>query len=431
MVRFLLTSDAEVQASFPGVAWCSVSWGPQKRTSGSEFMPLVRMRSFSITLRALLLPGLAAALLVSAACSRKPEPTAEEPGAQPSAPESAGGREAMAEGEVMIDPRRQQLTGVTFATVERRDVDQEIRTVGNVTYDESRLSDVTLKFEGWIEELFVDKTGELVRKNDRLFTLYSPALVSTQEDYLVALDNYRRLEGSGDERAIEGAKDFLAAAHRRLDYWDIEDKHVRELEEDRRVLRTLPIHAPASGYVIDKDVVAGAHVPAGKRLYRLADLDEVWVLADVYEYELPLVHVGQPAEVSLPYIPDRRFHGRVGYIYPYLEAQERTVKVRIQLPNPDHVLKAEMYADVVLRARHKAVLLVPQSAVIDSGKRQVVFLDKGEGRFEPREVRLGATLEGSYEVLSGLEEGDRIVASGNFLLDSESQLSAGMRQMTH
>jgi len=337
----------------------------------------------------------------------------------------------MGESGVSVDPRRQQLIGVTFAAVERRDVDQEIRTVGNVTYDESRLTDVTLKFEGWIEELFVDETGQLVEKGDRLFTLYSPALVSTQEDYLVALDNQRRLADSGDERAIRGADDLLQAARRRLDYWDIEERHVTDLEQDRQVLRALPIHSPAPGYVIEKDVVAGAHVAPGRRLYRLADLDEVWVLADVYEYELPLVHLGQAAEVSLPYVPDRTFRGRVSYIYPYLEAQERTVKVRIQLRNPGHTLKAEMYADVVLRARHADVLLVPQSAVIDTGTRQVVFLDRGEGHFEPREVRLGASLGDQREVLSGLEEGDRVVASGNFLLDSESQLSSGMRQMQH
>lgn len=338
---------------------------------------------------------------------------------------------SMARGEVMVDPRRQQLTGVTYGTAERRDAEQVIRTVGTVAYDESRLADVTLKFDGWIEELFVDVTGDLVEKGQRLFTLYSPALVSTQEDYLVAFDHYRRLEGSGDARATKAAGALLEAARQRLAYWDIQPQHLTDLERDRKVLRALPIHAPAGGYVIEKNVVAGSHVAAGQLLYRLADLDQVWILADIYEYELPFVHVGQRAQVSLAYLPGQQFDGRVSYIYPYLEAKERTVKVRIQLANPGHRLKAEMYADVELRAQRHGVLVVPQAAVLDSGKRQVVFVAAGEGRFEPREVKLGALLGNAYEVLGGLNEGERITTSGNFLLDSESQLAAGMRQMQH
>lgn len=337
----------------------------------------------------------------------------------------------MAEGEVMIDSRKQQLVGVTYGTAERRDVEQTIRTVGVVAYDEKRLTDVTLKFSGWIEDLYVDETGMLVEKGQELFTLYSPDLISTQEDYLTAYDHFHRIKGSEHREAVEAAGRLLESSRQRLSYWDIEEVHWKDLERDRKVLRSLPIHSPASGYVIEKDVVAGTHVQAGRRLYRLADLDRVWVLADIYEYELPQVKVGQNVDVTLSYLPGQTFRGRVTYIYPYLEASERTVKIRIELSNPAHQLKEGMYADVVLSSRRSDVLIVPAEAVIDSGTRQVVFLDLGDGRFEPRAVELGSRFDEGYEILRGLEAGDRIATSANFLIDSESQLAAGMGQMQH
>ncbi|MFV2072800.1 MAG: efflux RND transporter periplasmic adaptor subunit [Thermoanaerobaculales bacterium] len=345
--------------------------------------------------------------------------------------ESGAGEGAMVPGEVMIDARKQQLMGVTYGVVERRDVEQTIRTVGSVAYDEKRLTDISLKFGGWIEELFVDETGMLVEKGQRLFTLFSPELISTQEDYLTAYDLYNRIQGSERGEAIEAAGRLLASSRQRLQYWDIKEVHWKDLERDRKILRALPIHSPASGYVIEKDVVEGSHVLSGKLLYRLADLDRVWVLADIYESELPQVEIGQKATVSLSYLPGVVFRGRVTYVYPYLDTSERTVKIRVELANPGHRLKAGMYTNVELASHRAAVLVVPQTAVIDSGKRQIVFLDSGEGRFEPREVRLGTLFDEGYEVLDGLEAGDRVVTSANFLLDSESQLAAGMGQMQH
>jgi len=331
----------------------------------------------------------------------------------------------------MVDPRRQQLTGITYTQVERRDVDRLIRTVGVVAYDEARLTDVSLKFDGWIERLLVDQSGELVKRGEELFTLYSPELVSTQEDYLTAYESWKKLQGAGDPRAVEAAAQLLEAARQRLSYWDIEPVHLRELEQNRTILRALPIHSPADGYVIEKNVVAGSHVRAGELLYRLADLDSVWILADVYEYELPFVHVDQPAEVTLTYLPGKTYEGRVSYVYPYLDTKERTVQVRIELGNEDHSLKAGMYTNVKLRDHRKGILTVPQSAIVDSGERQVAFVAREEGRFEPREVELGALFNGYYEVLGGLQEGERVVSSGNFLLDSESQLRSGMHHMQH
>lgn len=330
-----------------------------------------------------------------------------------------------------VDPRRQQLIGVTYATVERRRIDQLIRTVGTVEYDESRLTDVSLKFGGWIEKLLVDKTGTLVHRGQVLLELYSPELVTTQQEYLTAFDHSRRLADSGNPDATRAAQQLLEATALRLAYWDISETHVRDLETKRKILRALPIHSPSTGYVIDKRVVAGTHTSAGQLLYRLADLDEVWVLADIYEYELPQISLGQPARVSLAYLPGATFEGRVTYVYPYLETAERTVKIRIQLANPGHRLKQGMYADVMLAAARSQVLVVPRAAVLDSGARQVVFVALDEGRFEPRPVVLGAQFDDYYEIVGGLEVGERIVASGNFLLDSESQLASGMGQMEH
>lgn len=345
--------------------------------------------------------------------------------------ESEHGAGEMAAGETMIDSRKQQLIGVTYGTVVRRDVDQTIRAVGVVAYDEKSLTDVTLKFSGWIEDLYVDESGMLVKKGQELFTLYSPALISTQEDYLTAFDHYHRIKDSQHREAVEGAGRLLDSARQRLQYWDIEEVHWKDLERDRKVLRALPIHSPAPGFVIEKDVIAGSHVSAGQRLYRLADLDRVWVLADIYEYELPQIAVGQNAEVTLSYLPGEKLRGKITYIYPYLEAAERTVKIRVELGNPGHQLKPGMYADVALSSRRTEVLMVPTAAVIDSGTRQVVFLDLGDGRFEPRAVALGERFDDGYEILEGLEVGDRIVTSANFLIDSESQLAAGMGQMQH
>lgn len=388
--------------------------------------PASLFRHASIRLQALRsLTGIALACVLAACAPGGEAPSHEAKTSEDQATPS------MAAGEIMVDARRQQLIGVTYGTVERRDVQQVIRTVGTVAYDETTLADVNLKFHGWIEDLYADETGILVQQGQELLKIYSPELVSTQEEYLSAFQHYDRLRETGHPDALEGARRLVDAARQRLAYWDIDEQHLRDLENSGITLRTLPVHSPATGYIIEKNVILGSHVMEGHLLYRLASLDTVWVLADVYEYELPLVAVGQAAVVELAYLPDVSFRGRVAYIYPYLESTERTVKVRIELPNPEHSLKAGMYANVSLTASRSSVLVVPQSAVIDSGARQVVFLASGDGRFAPQEVRLGARFPDYYEVLEGLQEGDQIVTSGNFLIDSESQLATGMKQMGH
>ncbi len=340
--------------------------------------------------------------------------------------------DATAPAEFEVDARKQQLIGVTYGVVERREVRQTIRTVGTIALNESLLADVTLKFHGWIEDLRVDRTGDLVQKGEVLFSLYSPELVQTQQDYLTAYDHLRRIESSGRSGdAVTRVRDLLAAGEQRLAYWDIEPSHLERLGREREVLRAIPIHSPAAGYVIEKNVVEGGHVQAGQLLYRIAGLDTVWVLADIYEHELLFVEPGLPVSVTLAYLPGETLVGTVDYVYPTLESSERTVKVRIELPNPGHRLREGMYADVVLDTPQREVLVVPSEAVLDSGERKVVFVARGEGFFEPREVRLGARFEDVVEILGGVEEGETLVTSANFLLDSESQLAAGMRQMAH
>ena len=387
--------------------------------------------------------GLAGLLVLLAACGRdsdKSSPDSSKPAAAGEAaaadsmpgmamPASAPGSPAPR--EFTIDPTRQQLVGVTYATAERRDVERILRTVGNVTYDESLLSDVTVKFHGWVERLLVDKTGVPITRGQVLFTLYSPELVAVQQEYLTAYDYQREVAAKGYPEAIGGAARLLAAVEQRLAYWDIPAEHRRALARDRKIIRALPIHSPASGYVTEKNVFASSHVEAGQLLYRVAGIDSVWVLANVYEPELPFVTVGQEAVVTMAYAPGVDLRGRVAYIYPSVGNEERTVKVRIELANPGHRLKPGMYADVLLQAQRRGVLVVPQSAILDSGERQVVFVARSEGRFVPREVKLGSSFGDLVEVLGGLAAGERVVSSSNFLLDAESQLAAGMRQMTH
>ncbi len=369
---------------------------------------------------------------------------------------AAGGAQASnAPGFIALTPWQQQLIGVTTTPVERRPLQTTLRTVGRVDYDETRLADVNLKISGWIQELHVDYTGKPVKKGQPLFTLYSPELVSTQEEYLLALRTLKKLKsdsrlrdpeilgataeaapapgpedrgptgGTSDlthREAVARTQRLLEAARERLLLWDLTEAQVRELEKNGKPQTAMTIHAPASGVVTDKMAVEGMYVKPGMRLYQIAKLDAVWVYADVYEYELPFVREGQRATMSLSYLPGQTFRGAVDYIYPYLDPKTRTAKVRLKVPNPRMSLRPDMYADVTLGLDAGEQLAVPESAVLFSGKRRIVFVDVGDGRFQPREVQLGARMEDDYHVLEGLREGERVVTSANFLLDSESKL---------
>jgi len=306
--------------------------------------------------------------------------------------------------------------------VEYRTLKKAIRTVGKVEYDERKLAEITLKIDGWIKKLFVDYTGQAVRKGEPLLSIYSPELVTTQREYLLALRSWEKLQNSSIEVAVDGAKMLLQTSRDRLLLWDLSKQQIKELEETGEPKINQIIYSPIDGFVIEKMTLQGMRVKPDMALYRIADLSTVWIYADIYENELPLVKVGQEAKVSLTSYPGETFTGKVTHIYPYLNDQTRTVKVRLEFSNPDYKLKPGMYANVELETDMGEKLAVPTEAVLNTGTRQIVFIDKGEGKIEPRIVKLGAEIGEYYEVLEGLSNGEIVVTSSNFLIDAESKV---------
>jgi len=330
---------------------------------------------------------------------------------------------------VKITPEKQQLIGVRTERVKYLTLDKTIRTVGMVEVDETKLTDVNTKIDGWIEELYVDYTGQLVKKGQPLLAIYSPELVATQEEYLLALRARKQLQDSPFPDIARSGDSLVEAARRRLELWDIPASEIKAIERSGEPIKTLLLFAPFTGYVMERRATEGMYVRAGMPLYRLADLSTVWVQADIYEYELPLVKVGQHARLTVNAYPGRTFPGRVTYVYPTVEGRTRTVKVRFEFLNPQELLKPGLYANVEIRVPLGRELAVPAEAVLDSGLRQIVFVAQGEGYFEPREVKLGSRAGDYYLVLSGLEEGEEVVSSGNFLIDAESRLKAAISGM--
>jgi Cu(I)/Ag(I) efflux system membrane fusion protein len=340
------------------------------------------------------------------------------------------GMSGMTPGMIMVSPEKQQLTGVRTTVVEKKPLSRAVRTVGVITYDETKVTRVHSKIEGWIDKLYVDYTGKLVEKGQPLFTIYSPDLLATQQEYLLAMKARDRLSTSSIPEVKSGAESLVEASKRRLALWDISEKQVRDLEEKGEAQRTLALYAPHSGFVIKKDAFQGMRIMPDKELYTIADLSTVWVNVDIYESEIPFVRPGQRAAVTLSYDPGTTFNGKVSYSYPYVDEKTRTAKVRLELPNPGFKLKPDMYVNVEIKIDGGRHLAVPEEAVLDSGMRKIVFIDKGNGHFEPKEVKLGAKMDGFYQVSAGLEEGQRIAASSAFLLDSESRLAEAMGAMT-
>ena len=332
---------------------------------------------------------------------------------------------------IRIDPVTIQNMGVRIRRVKRKPLVKHIRTFGNITYDERRIYAVNTKFNGWIEKLYVDFIGEKVKKGQRLFEIYSPELVTAQEEYLLSLQHNASLKESPYPRIREGAQRLLNASRTRLRYWDLTEKQIKKVENTGNVQKTLTIYSPASGVIIKKIAFQGHYVKAGEHQYEIADLSKVWVDVEVYEYEFPWIKKGMPAEMALSYIPGKIFTGKVLYIYPFLTAKTRTARLRLEFPNPDYQLKPDMYANVNLKtAVSEDSLVIPQEAVIDSGVRKLVFVALGKGKFQPREVKLG--LEGNdheFQVLEGLKENEQIVISAQFMLDSESRLREAIQKM--
>lgn len=332
---------------------------------------------------------------------------------------------------VIISSERRQVLGVRSEDVKKTRLAHRIRTVGRVAVDERRLRHIHTKFDGYVEHLYVDYTGKLVRRGERLLSIYSPELVATQQEYLLAHRAQARLAGSAVRSAAQGSVDLHEAARQRLLLWDIRPADIEKLEKAGQVTRTLDVYADIGGYVVQKMAYQGMRVTPADTLYDIADLSHLWVLADVYEYNLPSLALGTEGHVEVASIPGKHWKGNVTYISPTVEERTRTIKVRLEVDNAAGELKPDMYADVFLHVDLGDGLVVPDGAVINAGDRRLVFLDRGEGRFEPREVKLGIKVNGSgVQVLSGLAEGDRVVTSANFLLDSESSLKAALASMS-
>jgi len=345
--------------------------------------------------------------------------------------EKEGKMQEVAPGSLHISPERQQLIGVRIGTVEMKPLEKVIRTVGRVDYDERKVVTVTPKVGGWLEDLYVDFTGRYVRQGEPLLTIFSPELVSTQEEYLVALQARKDLLKSPFPEVARSGSSLAESARRRLKLWDISDDQIRNLEERGQVSKTLTLHSPYSGFVLEKMAYPGMNVMPGMALFKLADLSTVWLYADIYEYELRFIRLGQQASIQLSYLPGETFTGKAIYIYPSLDPTTRTAKVRFEFPNPHGKLKPEMYANVEIKVHLGRRMVVPEEAIIDTGIRQMAIVDKGNGYFEPREVKVGAKVDNYYEVVSGLKTGERVVTSANFLIDSESKFKEAVGAPGH
>ncbi|MBI4511375.1 MAG: efflux RND transporter periplasmic adaptor subunit [Deltaproteobacteria bacterium] len=330
---------------------------------------------------------------------------------------------------VSIDPDRQQLIGLRTAEVVRGQVGGQVRTVGRVAVDETRVRHVNVKNAGFVERIFVDFVGKRVRKGDPLFTLYSPELLAAQEEYLLALRT-RGILGSASGASGVSGQALVDAARRRLALWDVSASEIQRLEESGQPTKTITFHSPVAGVVTKKDVVEGMKLEAGAMPYEIVDLSSVWVLADVYENELRVVKEGTPATLTLKAFPDRSFEGKVVFVDPFLDPQARTVKVRLTFPNKGGDLRPEMFGEVVLTTASHEGLIVQSDAIIDSGTAKVVFVAQGDGKFQPRPIEIGQTDGTVVEITSGLQAGEHVVTRANFLIDSESRLRASLAAMS-
>lgn len=320
---------------------------------------------------------------------------------------------SFAPGTVQISSRLQQQYGVTIGTVEYRQLSFSLRNSAIIKYDETRLKDINIRFSGWIQRLYANYTGMMIYKGKPLFSIYSPELVSAEQEYLLVLNN----PYSANNREL------VHAAEQKLRLWNITDRQIEEIKKAGRAFDTLLFYAPFTGYVIEKHIVQGQHVDSGERLFRIADLSDVWAMIDVYENQIPFVHLGQRVSIEIQSLPGQVINGRIDYIYPYLDNDTRTVKARVVVPNPGYRIKPDMYGYAVIHDNIGKRLSVPSDAVMNTGTRQVVFVDMGDGYFEPRTVKLGEHVDNYYVVLSGLEPGDRVVTNPVFLIDAESNLN--------
>jgi RND family efflux transporter MFP subunit len=342
-----------------------------------------------------------------------------------------GGEATGPAGTIKIDPMTIQNLGVKTVVVRRKQLSREIRTNGRVAYNEEKLRQITLKVSGWVERQNVNFIGQEVRKGEPLLEIYSPDLVSTQEEYLLALRYKDRLKESSRSEVVKGSNSLLESAETRLGYWDISDAQIKALRERGKITRAMVLHAPFRGIITERNILEGGHAQSGQTLYQIADISTVWVYADIYEYEAPWLKPGQAAEMTLAYEPGAVYRGRVTYIYPFLKNTSRTIQVRMEFKNSkDFKLKPEMWANVTLKsAVARDGLAVPIQSVIRTGTKDIALVALDGGRFEPRELRLGAQAGDEFQVLDGLKEGERVVTSAQFLINSESNLQSALSKM--
>jgi Cu(I)/Ag(I) efflux system membrane fusion protein len=375
------------------------------------------------------------------AASTVAKPKAAVP--QTKAPTQAQQEQAVQEApQVEIPLDLQQRIGVKTVAVTVKPISKTIRTVGRIEIDERSQATVNTKIEGWIEKLYVDYTGRYVKKGEPLAEIYSPELLATQQEFINtkkwagkqtitapgASHNHGVKEDAPEPVSVmrqmleKDATVTLEAARQRLRLWDISEKQIKKIEETGQPVRTLTLYSPVSGYITQKMAIQGMKVMPGEKLFDVADLSHVWIVADIYEYELSAVRVGQHVKITLSYFPGQEWASRIDFIYPVFSAETRTAKVRLTLPNPGGTLKPQMFTNVEIRIDMGRKLMIPDSAVMDTGKGQVVYVDRGNGFFEPREIRTGLRADGAVEVLRGLKLGEKVASSANFLIDSEAQL---------
>lgn len=367
--------------------------------------------------------------------------TSQAPKPQPKA--SPSQEAAMGEApQIDLSPDQLQRIGVKTVKVVVKPLQKVIRTVGRIETDERNQATVNTKIEGWIEKLYVDYTGRYVKKGEPLAEIYSPELQATQREFISTRKwavpqkaKQASLEKAGGKPVAPPEPDSilkqmlekdaaatLEAARQRLRLWDISEEQIKKIEETGQPIRTLTLYSPVSGYITQKMAVSGMKVMPGEKLFDVADFSQVWIIADIYEYELPVIRIGQPVSISLSYFPGRTWSSRIDYIYPVFSAETRTAKIRMTLPNPGGHLKPQMFTNVEIRIDLGRKLTIPDSAVIDTGRGQVVYVDRGNGAFEPREIQTGLKADGAVEVLRGLKAGEKVASSANFLIDSEAQL---------
>lgn len=365
---------------------------------------------------------------------KDPNYKSQQPGLNPETgnelePVYADDISAMPVGTVQITPEKQQLIGVKYGQVERIGGSRTIRAEGKVAFDETRIQHIHTKVEGWIDQVFVDYTGQLVKKGDPLMTVYSPEMLASQRELLLASKARDTMKSNPLPTAFDQSESLLQAARRRLELWDLSESQINQVLKTGQPVKNVTLYSPISGYVTDRKAFPQLKVLPDTDLYTIVDLSRVWIMADLFEYEAPDIRQGDTARVSLQAVPGRTFTARVNYIQPQVDPMTRTLKVRLDMDNPGLLLKPDMYANVEFQQGIPLQLTVPADAVLNAGERKTVFIDRGNGFLEPRQVTTGQRNGDSIQILSGLAGGERIVTSGNFLIDSESQMKAATAGM--